>query len=296
VPGIDQIHMIDTRELRCHPTSRIAWHRLKKSLGSLRARHYDVSIDFQGLIKTAMLSLASGARVRLGFAKELVREPPAHWFYHRTLKKPALPMHVVRLNQLLAQETGARPGTLQVNLQPAAGDELAIEELLRLENLSDFLVINPGGGWPNKLWHPARYGDLAARIEKELAIRVAVTTGPDEDLLYDQMAANCAHEPPVHLRVPFLQLVPLYRRSRLVIGGDTGPLHLACALGTPVVAVMGPTFPVRNGPWSAADESVTRQLPCSYCNQRSCPTATECMDIGVEEVFSAVVRRLERTS
>jgi ADP-heptose:LPS heptosyltransferase len=77
-----------------------------------------------------------------------------------------------------------------------------------------------------------------------------------------------------------------------MVGGDTGPFHLACALGTPVVGILGPTAPARNGPWSEADESVFRVLPCSFCNGRICPTRIECMDLGVEQVFDAVVRRL----
>jgi ADP-heptose:LPS heptosyltransferase len=94
--------------------------------------------------------------------------------------------------------------------------------------------------------------------------------------------------------MPFLQLIPLFRRASLVISGDTGPMHLACALSTPVVAIMGPTAPVRNGPWSDRDEVVVHRLPCSFCNGRVCPTQNECMDISVEEVFAATVRRLEK--
>jgi ADP-heptose:LPS heptosyltransferase len=71
-------------------------------------------------------------------------------------------------------------------------------------------------------------------------------------------------------------------------------MHLACALGTPVVSIMGPTSPVRNGPWSDRDEVVVHRLPCSFCNGRSCPTDNECMDIEVDEVFAAVVKRLEK--
>ena len=294
VAGIDQVIPIDTHALRARFTDRESWRRLYEPLRMVRGRRYDVVIDFQGLIKTALLTRLSGAVLRIGFSKELVREKPAHWFYHRTAKDPGTAMHVARLNLLLAQEAGATAGELSASLTVSDEDDRAIGSRLLREQLSGFVIINPGGGWPTKRWEPARYGALAAKIEKELGLRVVVTTGPGEEMLYQQIAAACAERLPAHFPVPFLQLIPLLTRARLLVGGDTGPLHLACALGTPVVGIMWPTSPVRNGPWSGQDEAVVHQLPCSFCNGRTCPTANECLDIPVEEVFAAVVRRLER--
>ena len=295
VPGIDEVLPIDTHSMRVGVLRREAWRRLWSPIIAVRARRYDVALDFQGLLKTAVLCLFSGAGTRLGFSKGLVRERPAHWLYHRTPKMPDRPMHVARLNLLLAAEAGAGPGELHVQLNEREQDRSAIHDLLRAQQLSQFIVINPGGGWPNKRWRPASYAALAGRIERELQFRVAIATGPGEEVLYQEIAENCLSRPPVHLKVPFLQLIPLFRRASLLVAGDTGPLHLACALGTPVVGILGPTSPVRNGPWSEIDEVVVRHLPCSFCNRKSCPTANECMDIPVSEVFAAVVRRLERT-
>jgi heptosyltransferase I len=295
VSGIDEILPIDTHGMRAHPLRRDAWLRLWKPLRTARSRRYDVVIDFQGLLKTALLSLMSGAVTRIGFSRALVREKPAHWFYHRTAAKPAFPLHVTGLNLLLAQEAGAKAEDVRVHLKPADADAIALETLLRKEALTDFIVLNPGGGWPTKRWPPARYGALASRIQNELPYRVVVTTGPGEEHLYDLVAAQCPPPVPVHLPVPFLQLIPLLRNARLMVSGDTGPLHLACALGTPVVGILGPTSPTRNGPWTINNEVVVRQLPCSFCNRRSCPTRNECMDIPVAEVFSALVRCLERS-
>jgi lipopolysaccharide heptosyltransferase I len=296
VDGIDEILPVDTHAVRNNPVRLEAWRLFWEPMRMLRRRRYDVAIDFQGLIKTAFLSLLSGARTRIGFSKALVRERPAHWLYHRTLREPGTPMHVARLNLLLAGEAGARSGNLRIRLTASDEDTGAIESLLRREKLSEFIVLNPGGGWPTKRWKPSSYGSLASRIEKELNFKVVVTTGPGEELLYSEIAEKCAGRVPAHVHVPFLQLIPLLRSARLLVAGDTGPLHLACALGTPVVGIMGPTSPIRNGPWSQMDEVVVHHLPCSFCNGRSCPTANECMDIPVEEVFAAVVRRLQRTS
>jgi len=294
VDGVDRILPIDTHSMRVRPLSFEAWRGLWAPIRALRASHYDMAIDFQGLLKTAVLSRLSGAAIRVGFPKALVRERPAHWFYHRSAPEPQAQEHVVRLNLLLAETAGARSGEWRAPLKSIDSDRQAIENLFLPEQLTEYVVINPGGGWPTKRWHPVCYGQLAARIQSEMRFRVVVTTGPGEDYLYAGIAAQCPDPPPVHLRVPFLQLIPLFRKARLVVAGDTGPLHLACALGTPVVGLLGPTSPIRNGPWSANDEVVARRLSCSYCNGRSCPTSTECMDIPVAEVFAAVARSLER--
>jgi lipopolysaccharide heptosyltransferase I len=294
VDGIDEILAVDTHAFRHAPLRRDAWRRLWAPVAAARAQRYDVAIDFQGLLKTALLTAMTGARRRIGFPSALVRERPAHWLYHQTVLPPAVPMHVARLNLKLAEAAGAAPAALSAALRASEEDTRAVDERLVREQLSAFVVINPGGGWPTKRWPPARYGALAARIGVELQCGVVVATGPGEEALYEVIARNCEGQQPVHFQLPFLQLMPLFRRARLVVAGDTGPMHLACALGTPVVSIMGPTSPVRNGPWNERDEVVVRRLPCSFCNGRTCPTSNECMDITVDEVFAALVRRLEK--
>jgi lipopolysaccharide heptosyltransferase I len=295
VPGIDGIITIDTAALRTNPLAWEAWRQAAQAIRRLRSARYDISLDFQGLIKTAGLSLLSGADARIGFSRELVREKPAHWFYQRRVSKPAKPAHIVALNQLLAAEAGAIPRSERVNLSVPSEDEAAIDSLLSEKQLGEFVVINPGGGWYTKRWSPARYGALAARIGRELGLSIGVTTGPGEEMLFEKISSHCEGAKLHNFQVPFLQLVPLIRRARLLIGGDTGPFHLACALGIPVVGIFGPTDPARNGPWGGMDECLVRVLPCSFCYGRTCPTQNECMDIGVEQVFQAVVRRLART-
>ena len=186
---------------------------------------------------------------------------------------------------------GARPSAAPCDFLVPEDDLRHVDSLLKQKQLDGFIVINPGGGWPTKRWSPERYGALANRILQELGLPVVVTTGPGEDALYQTIAEHCGDV--IHFPVSFLQLIPLLKKARMLIGGDTGPFHLACALGTAVVGIFGPTSPVRNGPWRAADEGVTHMLPCSACHKRTCPTNNECMDIAVDEVFAAVVRRLE---
>ena len=294
VPGIDEIHAVDTRAWRKRPWSIQAAVDFWGLVRRLRARRYDLALDFQGLLKTGLLSYLSGAKCRLGFSRELVRERPAHWFYTRTLDRPHAGAHVVRLNLALAQAAGGHEVSLLSPLQTAEEDLCAIEILLGKEQLSSYVIINPGGGWATKRWSAASYGQLAGRIQRELDLAVAVTTGPDEEHLYHEIRKHSGNPAPRHFPVSFRQLIPLCLKASLFIGGDTGPFHLACALGTPVVGIFGPTSPERNGPISGNDESVVHLLHCSFCYGRACPTQNECMDISVDEVFEAVTRRLAR--
>jgi len=294
VAGIDSVLVIDTKALRKTPWNRAAWKQNWQAIRTMRSKHYDVAIDFQGLLKTGLLSLLSGARTRIGFGKELARESGAAFFCSRTLSKPEKQQHVVAQNQALAELAGAAAGPPTAELLAPPGDVEQIERLLARASVRDFAVINPGGGWYTKRWNPVKYGALAKRIRSELGLQVIVTTGPGEEALYREISANSGGSQLLHLVLPFLLLIPLFRRARVVVGGDTGPFHLACALGTPVVGIFGPTSPVRNGPWRSRDEAVAHVLPCSYCNGRTCPTDNECMEIPVEEVFEAVVRRLRK--
>jgi lipopolysaccharide heptosyltransferase I len=293
VEGIDHTYRVDTHALLQFPFKASGWRKVLDVLRSLRSQRYDYSVDFQGLLKTAFLSFLSGAQTRIGFSKELVREAPAHWFYNRRLQKPSKQSHIVEQNRRLAGLAGANSVSVPLKFRVSEPDVKYVNDLLATEGLSEFAVINPGGGWPTKRWSPERFGALASRIQTELHLPVVVTTGPGESRLYEAVAAHCSGARPRHFTLPFLQLVPLFSRARLLVGGDTGPFHLACALRTPVVGIFGPTSPIRNGPWREGDEALARTLACSSCHARTCPTTNECMEITVEEVFSAVVRRLE---
>jgi heptosyltransferase I len=293
VKGINNIFEVNLSWIKNNYFSIQPWVQLGNVIAKLRKQRYDLSLDFQGLLKTGLLSYFSGAEDRFGFSKILAREYPVHWFYNRTLNTAESRMHVVDLNFRLAQMAGAQTAPARLELREHPEDTGFVDALIERASLDAFVVINPGGGWPTKRWEPRRYGQLAGRIQEELHLPVVVTTGPGEELFFTEIVRNCG-TPPHHFQTSFLQLIPLFKRARLLIAGDTGPFHLACALGTPAVGIFGPTSPDRNGPWNSADKAVVRRLPCSFCGGRTCPTQIECMDVPVNDVFQSVVRRLQR--
>jgi heptosyltransferase I len=218
----------------------------------------DASVDFQGLIKSAILGVLSGARTRYGFDRHAIKEKPALLFNNRRVPVDTT-KHVVDQNIELAQGTklsGQRAtGHWQRFPQPVPGYENAI-------------VLLPGAGKPNKIWHHFR--DLAKRIPNALAV-----WGPGERDLAEATGARLA--PLTNLR----QLAWILQKAEAVIGADTGPLHLADALGTKVVGLYGPTDPRRNGPYSQPAHVIDRF-----------PTTKSMESISVEEVMNTLERVL----
>lgn len=296
VPGIHRIHVFDKTTLLASESQDRNSLSLPALIRSLRRERYDICIDFQGLLKTAVIGFMSGASIRIGFPKDHVRERPSHWFYNRSPAIPEEPEHVLSLNRRLAACAGARAHTFAFNPVLPDRDRDLVVSLLKKDGLDEPVVINPGGGWKSKVWDPARYGKLAERIRRELGLGVVVTTGPGEEALYRQLAAHSGQPAPIHLQISFLQMMPLLERAQLLVGGDTGPLHLACALKTPVVGIFGPTSAVRNGPWNSASEVVSNGIDCIGCYKRNCPANNDCMDIPVDDVFAAVTRILEKAA
>ncbi len=290
IPGIHRVWIADTRKWRRQITSLPEAVRL---IGSLRRQHFDQALDLQGLVKSAVLARLSGARQVVGFTPEQSREPASAYFYSDTLpgdsgNRP----HVIEINLELTRALDCTPNGASPLIPLTLPEEADsyVDRKLDLAGINRPVLINPGAGWITKRWPAPSYGRLLLQLQQQLELPVVVAYGPGEEELVEQME-EAAGSPVVAFPTDFVQLAALCRRSRLMVAGDTGPLHLAVALGTPTVAILGPTSPWRNGPFNPEDVTVKRDLPCSDSYKRTCDQFI-CMDIPVEDVFDAVVRRL----
>jgi lipopolysaccharide heptosyltransferase I len=263
------------------------------ALRSLRAERYDAALDFQGLWKSALWGRLAGARRLAGYGRAHRREGASAALLGAALAPPPGARHVIDLNLGLLRALGIDAvGLREFPLPALAPEEARMGAWLGQEGLARFVLLAPGGGWESKLWPAARYGELAATLAAR-GLPAVVAWGPGEEeragevVLASAGAARLA--PPTSLR----ELVALLRRARLVVGADTGPLHLACAVRTPVVGLFGPTDPGRNGPFDEADAVVRRAPPCAPCHRRECPRHAGVMrGIAVAEVLEAAARRL----
>jgi len=266
-----------------------AWWQVR---ARLRARTYDVAADFQGLIKSAALARLSGARAVVGFDRASLREPAAAFFYTRAVDVGGAG-HVVFKNLELAASLGAADGPLEFPL--ARTDERAVTEVRR-QVTGPYAIINPGAAWPNKRWPPDRFGRVAAHLERRHQLRSIVLWGPGERDLAEAVVRDSDGASVVAPATTLPDLVALARQARLIVSGDTGPLHIAAAVGVPVVSLFGPTDPDRNGPWEAADVALSRYERCGCHYQRRCRRNDWCLaTIPADDVCAAVDLRLVRS-
>jgi heptosyltransferase-1 len=267
----------------------------------LRRSRYDVAIDLQGLVKSALLARSSGADRVIGFASSYLRERLARPLYTEVydpgcdgLYDPRETRHVVEINLGLLQPLGISHAVPEFPIEQV---DSAVAREVRDRTGGRYALINPGAQWPNKRWPPSRLGRVAAVLREQHGMMSAVLWGDGERELADEVAGHADGAAFASPRASIADLVALSRGARLMISGDTGPAHIAAAVGTPIVGIFGPTRPSRNGPWSAADVTVSRADVCQCHHLRQCRVNTMCLlDIGVDEVVRAVERRLATES
>jgi lipopolysaccharide heptosyltransferase I len=263
----------------------------------LRQARYDVAIDLQGLVKSALLARLSGAPRVVGFSSRYARERAARIFYTDAhdpgrggLYDPRETRHVVDINigvlSVLGIATARREFPIEDVDSAAAG-------ALRAQTGGRYALLNPGAAWPNKRWPPARLAAIAVQLRERHGLMSVVLWGPGEDALAAEVVAAASGAAVLSPRTTIVDLVALARRAALMVSGDTGPTHIAAALGTPIVGIYGPTRPARNGPMSPLDITVSRDTICQCHHLRRCRLDRMCLlDIEVAEVAAAVERRL----
>ena len=257
----------------------------------LRLAGYDAALDFQGLMKSAVLARASGARRVAGFSIWHLREKTARPFYSETDDADATGGHVIRQNLSLLRVLGV--DTDDVRFPIGRTETAAVDAVRGTVGPSAFALINPGAAWPNKRWPAARFAEAAVFLREIRGIRSVVLWGPGEQPLAREVVAASAgaavEAPPTGIA----DIIALAREASLMLSGDTGPLHLAAAAGTPIVAIMGPTSPQRNGPWSPDDLTVSRYEGCACHYDRRCHASEWCLEsISVSEVTAAIQQRV----
>jgi ADP-heptose:LPS heptosyltransferase len=268
----------------------------RRQLRRLRASAFDSALDFQGLLKSALITRLSGARRTYGFAPAALREPASRFLLHTQVETPAR-AHVIEKN--LALVAGALgvvvptdPGDFEF---PIATDESHEREAEEAAAGEPFAILNPGGNWATKLWSAERFGALADALLTTYGLRSLVTHGPGEAELARRVVASSRLAAARPALLSLKGFYALARRASVYVGGDTGPTHLAIAAGAPVVGLFGPTEWWRNGSPREDDIEVGRtDIGCRVdCHRRSCSNWV-CMDIEVARVVEAVGERLRR--
>jgi heptosyltransferase I len=280
-PLVDKIHTVNTARWRSALLSNQTWEQVAAGFSDLRAPRYQVAVDFQGAVRSALLARWSGAQVIYGVAQP--RENASSMWYTRQVI--ARGVHIVEQNFSLAEAIAGQPLAVpQVEFPHEEAVEQECERRLRDHDIGPFAILNPGAGWGAKQWPAQRYGYVAKRLADD-GLKSLINFGPGEDaLVRDVEAASGGAAEGIACSIT--QLIALTRRARLFIGGDTGPMHLAAALGVPVVGIFGPTNPARNGPFGTRS-IVLRNPSSTTTHARRAQPDEGLMEISSEEVLAA---------
>jgi heptosyltransferase I len=280
-PLVDRVHTVNTRQWRTAPFSVATWERVAASLSDLRAARYEITLDLQGAVRSSLLARWSGAPVIYGAAQP--RENLASMFYTRQVIPHG--EHVVEHNLSLAEAVARRPLKIpQIELPCDEASDQECERRLNAQGLQEFALLNPGAGWGAKQWPAERYGEVARRLAGS-GLRSLINFGPGEENLA-RAVASASGGTAETFTGSLTQLIALARRARLFIGGDTGPMHLAAALGVLVVGIFGPTDPARNGPFGT--RSIVLRSAASYTSYSHVPGPDDGLrEISAEQVVAA---------
>jgi heptosyltransferase-1 len=261
--------------------------------GKLRRLRVDTTIDLQGLTKSAVAARLSGARRRIGIGGRDGREL-SRWLNNNLVTPETT--HVIDRNLELLRPLGIDQPEVRFDLPIVPADAATAQQILHaLGLMSGFVMINPGAGWPSKLWPAARFGAVAMALGQTRSLRsLVVWAGAAEKQMADEIVATSGGWAQLAPPTSLTELGALTRRATLFVSSDTGPLHLAVAVGTPSVGLFGPMPAERNGPYGPRHISV--QSICLQGTSRQRRTAgPESMEaITVEQVLTACSRILDR--
>lgn len=278
-PLVDRLHAVNLKGWRKSLSIQTAL-QVAKVWNDVRDIRYDVAIDLQGAMRSAILARWSNAPVVFGAAQP--RESPASLWYTRPILTHGA--HVIEQNISLAEavtEQRALPSKIEFPRDPAAEERIDLELKARG---AEFAIMNPGAGWGAKRWPAKRYGQVARDLARN-GLRSVLNFGPGEEELVRvaQAASGGAAEA---VNCSLTELIALTRRAQLFIGGDTGPLHLAAALQVPVVAIFGPTDPTRNGPYGTRSVVLRNAASVTSHSRRTQPDQG-LLEIRPEAVIAA---------
>ena len=269
---------------------------VREILARIRSRHFSAAIDYQGLWKSAVLPFLARVPQRIGFSSRTIREFGVPILYTKRVRCKTT--HIADQNGELSQCAGAQNGVAGFQVSVPAVHEAFVMQLLLGFSIDRYVVLSPAGGWRSKCWPADRYGALCQKIRTELGLRCIVNYGPGEQEFAMAVKAASGEAEPVAYNGSLVQLMALLRNALCVVGGDTGPLHLAVASKTPVVALFGPTDPARNGPYPAQESRekviVLRSANARTTHKRGAEADSSLLELDVASVFEAVRSQIEK--
>ena len=286
--GIDELlvsHRKDWLRLLRKGSPVAAYEQASAFIRRLRASEYDLVLDFQGLFKSSVLAGLSRGERTIGFANARELAP---LFYSENAAAPDFNDHAISRHMGILRHLGIPDGPPVFSPFWGADEESRVAAFLAGQAAGPLIVIHPWAAWPTKCWNDGSLAAVADRLQEKFAAAVVfVGAASDRSRAAAVISRMTRSALDLSGRIGLRELACIFARATLVLAMDSGPLHLACAVGSPVVALFGPTAPWRTGPFGSRHSVIRKELACSPCyRKKSCPLGHHrCMDaITVEEV------------
>jgi lipopolysaccharide heptosyltransferase I len=247
---------------------------------ALRRERFDLVVDLQGLLRSGMISGATGCQVRVGLSDS--REGSDFFYTHKVDAGGGL--HAVERYLRVAQALGCDTTNVSFPLPPLR-ESPGIAKLK--EELGEYVVMIPGARWRTKRWPAERFGELASRLRLR---SVVIGSGADTETAETLVAVSGGRAVSVAGMTTLGELFSVIRGAKFVITNDSGPMHIAAACGRPVVAIFGPTDPDLTGPYGSGHIIVRKAADCSPCRMKKCHDMKCMNEITVEDVYQAVLK------
>lgn len=277
---------------------RTSWGRIRRLprsavevaglVRTLRRQRFDLAVDLQGLLRSALVAFASGAAERVGFAGG--REHSS-LFYTCRVDVPDGPLHAVDRYMLVAEAVTERshPVTFPLGLSAREHNEAGqFIAAAGLEPHRPLAVVCPGARWSSKRWAPERFAALAEALRSRIGLQPIIVGGPGEEGIVEQVRRAMDEPAPAAFFASLRSVAALFARASLAATNDSGSMHLAAAAGCPVVAMFGPTDPLLTGPYGQGHKVVRHPVECAPCFLKECPIGHDCLaEVSVGAVVEA---------
>jgi heptosyltransferase I len=303
-PALDQVLVWPRRQFTGALRSGHWFHALRllrDFVRELRSVRYDLVLDFQALLKSAVwVALARGGR-KVGFGRGMARSEGSHLFLNERVPAVSMEIHALDRGLMLLEAIGIPRGPVVYDLPITAEARHRANDLLAAAGIDPdqpYVVLHPMTRWPTKQWYPARWAAVADAL-CEQGCPVVFTGAPEDQECVDEVF-RCLKGPAARLdgKLDLKTLAAVFQRAAVVVSTDTGPMHISAAVNTPVVAVFGPTAPNRTGPYGSWHRVVRSGVACSPCFSRRCRSSVAeemaCMKrVEAVELIRAVRERLQ---
>ncbi len=282
-PLLDEVILFDRRRFGKGWRNPRSLFGLTSFTVELRRRKFDLVLDLQGLFRSGWLARQTGAPIRVGFSN--AREFATIFYTHRVDVGDS-EQHATDRYLKLAASIGCESGPVEYVFNTTDTDRARVVEKIGHER--PYAVLLPGTNWRTKRWPIERFAALAWALKDRMGFESVVAGGGNDVALGEKIGGiNLAGK----TNLP--ELVALLEGASLVVANDSGPMHIAAALNRPLVAVYGPTNPMRTGPYGKMDSVVRLDLPCSPCYSRKCSHQSCLQWLGIEAVMQLAQTQIE---